>query len=88
MTHLLNILKKNIDIIKIGIPKGKHNTISGGASIQYPTMWTIKFTEPDIIYSIKNTKSLSHRVLTKYIDNIIDNIEYTKIILTMDKIND
>lgn len=80
--------KKNKDIIKIGIPKGKYNTLSGGSSIHYSTMWTIKFTEPDIIYNIKNTKSLSHKVLTKYIDNIIDDVEYTKIVLTMDKIND
>jgi len=62
--------------------------IISGSQVQYITMWSICYTEPEIITTIKNTKSISHNALKKYIDNIIDDVEYAKILLTMDKIND
>lgn len=80
--------KDKKDIITIGIPKGKYNTFSGGAQIQYATMWTMKFTQPELVCDVKNMKSISHKMLKRYYDNIIDEIEYTKILLTMDKVND
>ena len=84
--------KKKKDIITVniskGLPKGKFNTLAGGSSIHYPSMWTIHCTEPEIIYDVKNMKSISHKMLKKHYDDIIDEIEYTKILLTMDKVND
>lgn len=79
--------KEKKDIITVNIPKSKYN-LTGGSSIHYSSMWTIRCTEPEIIYDVKNMKSISHKMLKKYYDNIIDEVEYTKIILTMDTISD
>jgi len=75
--------KKDIEIsIK------KNNAFTGSSGIQYSTFWSFGFSEPEVIHTVKKTKSISHKELQKYIDNAVDDVEYTKILLTMDKIND
>jgi len=74
------------DIIEFSTKK--NIKLSGGVRIQYPTMWSFRLSEPEIIRDIKNIKSISHKTLKKYINNVIDDVEYTKILLTMDKIDD
>lgn len=71
----------------IAIAKGRYN-LAGGSSIHYSSMWTMKFTQPELVCDVKKMKSISHKILKKYYDKAIDEVEYTKILLTMDKIDD